>query len=89
MNWKSKERRSKEVNISFEYTHKSDLTCILTHLRDLIGSGVEMCSGDLESIENSEKYNRFNFVQNYTDTIHESKETKINGELKLVIKSKL
>ena len=89
MNWKNRNQRNKEVNISLEYTHKADLKRILDVLSDLITSGNEMYSDTLKSVENEEIVNRFNFVQYYPDAIHESKESEINGELKLVIKSKL
>jgi hypothetical protein len=48
-----------------------------------------MYSGDFKSLVNEEIINRFNFVQFYPDSIHESKESEINGELKFVIKSKI
>lgn len=89
MNFKTNKRRVKEVNISLEYTYKTDLRGILAVLIDLISQGNEMYCGDLKSIVNEEIINRFNFVQYYPDAIHESKESEINGELKLVIKSKL
>jgi hypothetical protein len=89
MNFKTNKRRVKEVNISLEYTYKTDLRGILAVLIDLISQGNEMYCGDLKSIVNEEIINRFHFVQYYPDAIHESKESEINGELKLVIKSKL
>ena len=89
MNWKNRQRRTKQVEISLEYIYNSDLTSILTHLSDLISSGVEMYSGELKSLENEDKSNKFNFIQSYSGTVHESKESEINGVLKLVIKSKL
>jgi hypothetical protein len=48
-----------------------------------------MYSGELKSLENEDKSNKFNFIQSFTGTVHESKESEINGVLKLVIKSKL
>ena len=89
MNSENNKRRVKEVNISLEYTHELDLKRILAVLSDLISQGNEMYCGDLKSLVNEEIINRFNFVQYYPDLIHESKESEINGELKLVIKSKI
>lgn len=89
MNWKNRNQRNKEVNISLEYTHKADLKRILDVLSDLITSGSEIHSGSIKSVENKEIVNRFNFVQYYSDSIHQSKESEINGELKFVIKAKL
>lgn len=89
MNWKNRNQRNKEVNISLEYTQKADLKRILDVLSDLITSGNESYSDTLKSVENEEIVNRFNFVQFYPNSIHESKESEINGELKFVIKAKL
>jgi hypothetical protein len=89
MSWKNNKRRVKEVSISLEYVYQTDLSRILTHLSDLISSGNEIYAGNLKSSTKAAKTNRFNFVQYYPDAIHESKESEINGELKLVIKSKL
>ena len=41
MNWSSKQKRTKQVNVSFEWTNKSDLIAILSDLKELISSGVE------------------------------------------------
>ena len=89
MNWKNNKRRVKEVNISLEYTYETDLRGILTRLSVLISQGNEIYSGNIKSTLKTGKTNRFNFVQYYPDAIHESKESEINGELKLVIKSNL
>ena len=89
MNWGTKEKRTKQVEISLEYTYEVDLKHVLNVLSDLISSGVEMYSGELKSLENEDKSNKFNFIQSYSGTVHESKESEINGVLKLVIKSKL
>ena len=89
MNFKTNKRRVKEVNISLEYTYETDLRGILIVLSDLISQGNEIYSGNIKSSLKDGKTNRFNFVQYYPDAIHESKESEINGELKLVIKSKL
>ena len=89
MNSENNKRRVKEVNISLEYTHELDLRHILAVLSDLISQGTEIYLGNIKSSLKDGKTNRFNFVQYYPDAIHESKESEINGELKLVIKSKL
>ena len=89
MSWKNNKRRVKEVSISLEYVYQTDLSRILTHLSDLISSGNEIYAGNLKSTTKTAKTNRFNFVQYYQDSIHESTEREINGELKFVIKSKL
>ena len=89
MNWKNRQRRKKHVDISFEYTYEVDLKHVLNVLSDLISSGKEMHSGQLKSLENEDKSNKFNFIQSFEGKVHESKECEINGELKLVIKSKI
>lgn len=87
MNWQIKQKRTKKVNVSFEWTNKSDLIAILSDLKDLIGSGIETYHNQKKSIENADKYHEVEFEQFYVDRIHESTEREINGELKLVIKS--
>jgi len=41
MNWGNKQKRTKRVTLSFEWSDKSDLRVILDDLRALIVSGVE------------------------------------------------
>ena len=89
MNWQIKQKRTKKVNISFEWTDKSDLRLILDDLRALIVSGVETYHNQKKSIEIADKWHEVEFQQEYVDKIHESTESDINGELKLVIKSKI
>lgn len=87
MNWQIKKKRTKQVNVSFEWTNKSDLIAILSDLKDLIGSGVETYYFQKKSVEMEDKYHLIEFIQKYEDRIHESTEREIDGELKLVIKS--
>jgi hypothetical protein len=87
MNWTSKRKRTKQVQICFEWTDKSDLRVILDDLRALIVSGVESYHDQKKSIEIADKWHEVEFQQEYIDKIHESTESDINGELKLVIKS--
>lgn len=87
MNWQIKKKRTKQVNVSFEWTNKSDLIAILSDLKDLIGSGIETYHNQKKSIENADKYHEVEFKQFYVDMVHEQVEREINGELKLVIKS--
>ena len=87
MNWTSKRKRTKQVQISFEWTDKSDLRVILDDLRALILSGVESYHDQKKSIEIADKWHEVELKQEYVDKIHESTESDINGELKLVIKS--
>ena len=87
MNWQIKKKRTKHVNISFEWTDKSDLRAVLDDLSNFIVSGVESYQDFKKSIENEEKTHLVKFQQFYLDTIHESTEREINGELRLVIKS--
>ena len=87
MNYGSKQKRTKQVNVSFEWTNKSDLISILSDLRELIGSGVEMYHNQKKSVEIANKWHEIEFSQKFVDKIHESTESDINGELKLVIKS--
>jgi len=87
MNWTSKRKRTKQVQICFEWTDKSDLRVILDDLRALIVSGVESYHDQKKSIEIADKWHEVEFKQEYVDKIHESTESDINGELKLVIKS--
>lgn len=89
MNWQIKQKRTKKVNVSFEWTDKSDLRLILDDLRDLIGSGVETYHNQEKSIENADKWHEVEFSQEYVDRVHEQVERDINGELKLVIKSNI
>ena len=89
MNWQIKKKRVKQVNVSFEWTEKSDLKLILDDLMHLIASGVESYHGEKKSVEIEDKYHLIEFTQKYSDSIHESIEREINGELKLVIKSKI
>ena len=88
MNYGNKQKRTKQVNVSFEWTNKSDLIAILSDLRELIGSGVEMYHNQKKSVEIADKWHEIEFSQKFVDKIHESTESDINGELKLVIKSK-
>ena len=93
MNWQIKRKRTKEVCIKLEWTNKSDLTAILSDLRDLIASGIETYHGEKKSLENLDKWHKFEFSQNYVKEAHgveyESVERDINGVLKLVIKSSI
>ena len=67
MNFKNPKQRTKEVSISLEYTNAVDLKRVLAVLNDLIGSGVQMYSGDIKSTLKTGKESRFNFVQFYPD----------------------
>ena len=87
MNWSSKQKRTKRVNVSFEWTNKGDLIAILSDLKELIASGVEMYHNQKKSVEMEDKWHEVEFSQKFVDKIHESTESDINGELKLVIKS--
>jgi hypothetical protein len=87
MNWQIKKKRVKQVNVSFEWTEKSDLKLILDDLMHLISSGVESYYLQKKSVEIENKYHLIEFTQKYPDSIHESIEREINGELNLVIKS--
>ena len=93
MNWQIKQKRTKEVHIKLEWTEKSDLTLILSDLKDLIASGIESYHGDRKSSENEDKWHKFEFTQFYHELRpvedYSSVERDINGELKLVIKSKI
>jgi len=87
MNWGNKVKRTKRVNVSFEWTNKGDLIAILSDLRELIGSGVETYHNQKKSVEMANKWHEVEFSQKFVDKIHESTEREIDGELKLVIKS--
>ena len=87
MNWGNKVKRTKRVNVSFEWTNKSDLIAILSDLKELIASGIEMYHNQKKSVEMEDKWHEVEFSQKFVDKIHESTESDINGELKLVIKS--
>ena len=87
MNWSSKQKRTKQVNVSFEWTNKGDLIAILSDLKELIASGVETYYNQKKSVEIADKWHEVEFSQKFVDKIHESTESDINGELKLVIKS--
>ena len=87
MNWQTKQKRTKQVNVSFEWTNKSDLIAILSDLKELIASGVETYHNQKKSVETSNKWHEIEFSQKFVDKAHEQVEKEINGELKLVIKS--
>ncbi len=89
MNYSNKVKRTKQVNVSFEWTNKSDLISILSDLRELIASGVETYHNQKKSVEMEDKWHEVEFSQKFVDKIHEEVESDINGELKLVIKSKI
>ena len=89
MNWTSKRKRTKQVQICFEWTDKSDLRVILDDLRALIVSGVESYHEQKKSLEIADKYHNVEFEQFYVHRVHESREREIDGELKLVIKSNI
>ena len=87
MNYGNKQKRTKQVNVSFEWTNKSDLIAVLSDLRELIASGIETYHNQKKSVEMEDKWHEVEFSQKFVDKIHESTESDINGELKLVIKS--
>ena len=89
MNYGIKQKRTKQVTVTFEWTEKGDLISILSDLSALISSGVETYHNQKKSILTADKWHEIEFSQKYLDVIHESKEQDINGELKLVIKSKI
>ena len=87
MNWGNKIKRTKKVQIHFEWTDKSDLKLILDDLRALILSGVETYHDQKKSVEIEEKWHEVEFTQKYVDRVHEQVEREIDGNLELVIKS--
>jgi hypothetical protein len=89
MNWQIKKKRTKQVTVTFEWTEKGDLISILSDLSALISSGVETYHNQKKSILTADKWHEVEFKQEYLDVIHDSVEREINGELKLVIKSKI
>jgi len=89
MNWQIKKKRTKQVSVTFEWTEKGDLISILSDLSALISSGVETYHNQKKSILTADKWHEIEFRQEYLDVIHDSVEREINGELKLVIKSKI
>jgi hypothetical protein len=89
MNWQIKQKRTKQVTVTFEWTEKGDLIAILSDLSALISSGVETYHNQKKSILTADKWHEIEFSQKYVDKIHEEVESDINGELKLVIKSKI
>jgi hypothetical protein len=89
MNYGIKQKRTKRVTVTFEWTEKGDLISILSDLSALISSGVETYHNQKKSILTADKWHEVEFSQKYVDKIHEEVESDINGELKLVIKSNL
>ena len=89
MNYGIKQKRTKQVTVTFEWTEKGDLISVLSDLSALISSGVETYHNQKKSILTADKWHEIEFSQKYLDVIHESKEQDINGELKLVIKSNI
>ena len=89
MNYGIKQKRTKQVTVTFEWTEKGDLISVLSDLSALISSGVETYHNQKKSILTADKWHEIEFSQKYVDKIHESTESDINGELKLVIKSNI
>ena len=89
MNYGIKQKRTKQVTVTFEWTEKGDLMALLSDLRDLISAGVETYHNQKKSILTADKWHEIEFSQKYVDKIHKEVESDINGELKLVIKSKI
>jgi hypothetical protein len=87
MNYGIKQKRTKQVTVTFEWTEKGDLISILSDLSALISSGIETYHNQKKSILTADKWHEVEFSQKYVDKIHEEVESDINGELKLVIKS--
>lgn len=87
MNWGNKVKRTKRVNVSFEWTNKGDLIAILSDLKEFLASGVETYHNQKKSVEMANKWHEVEFSQKFVDKAHEQVEKEINGELKLVIKS--
>ena len=87
MNWGNKVKRTKRVNVSFEWTNKGDLIAILSDLKEFLSSGVETYHNQKKSVEMANKWHEVEFSQKFVDKAHEQVEKEINGELKLVIKS--
>ena len=87
MNWGNKVKRTKRVNVSFEWTNKGDLIAILSDLKEFLASGIETYHNQKKSVEMANKWHEVEFKQEYVDRIHEQVEREINGELNLVIKS--
>jgi hypothetical protein len=89
MNGNGTKKRTKRVSVTFEWTVQTDLRLILDELKDLISSGVETYHNQKKSILTADKWHEIEFSQKYVDKIHKEVEREINGELKLVIKSKI
>jgi hypothetical protein len=89
MNGHAGKKRTKRVSVTFEWTVQTDLRLILDELKDLIGSGIETYHNQKKSVQIEDKWHEIEFSQKYVDKIHEEVESDINGELKLVIKSKI
>ena len=87
MNWGNKVKRTKRVNVSFEWTNKGDLIAILSDLKEFLSSGIETYHNQKKSVEMANKWHEVEFNQKFVDKVHEQSEREINGELKLVIKS--
>lgn len=87
MNWGNKVKRTKRVNVSFEWTNKGDLIAILSDLKEFLSSGVETYHNQKKSVEMANKWHEVEFSQKFVDKVHEQSEREINGKLKLVIKS--
>ena len=87
MNWGNKVKRTKRVNVSFEWTNKGDLIAILSDLKEFLASGIETYHDQKKSVETANKWHEVEFSQKFVDKAHEQVEKEINGELKLVIKS--
>ena len=63
MNWGNKVKRTKQVNVSFEWTNKGDLIAILSDLKEFLSSGIETYHDQKKSVEMEDKWHEVEFSQ--------------------------
>ena len=83
------QRKRKQVHVTFEYYDNSDLKAILDDLREKLSFGIETHYSEIKVREIEDKYQTLKFQQMYLESEYEMSEKEINGELRLVIKSKI
>lgn len=85
----SRIKRRKEVHVVFEYFDNSDLKVVLDVLREKLSEGIETYHNGIKVRDMEENDQKIEFVQFYQKTNRETVEREINGELQIVIKSKV
>ena len=87
--YQAKEKKRKEVHVTFDYHDISDLNAILIDLREKLCQGIETYHSEIKAREIENKWQKLQFQQMYVNSERESVEREINGNITFVIKSKI